>query len=160
LLLAGTNQERLALTALIRSGLQERQQLGRDSFTLASLRRKDMTVAQAGYAAHFDIGDIVIPGQHYKRQGLTKQQTYQVVQVDALRNRLQVADEAGRSVEINPMACEHKAVYVRQAIPIAVGDRLRWTRNDRTRNLRNGQAFTLTAINDQGQAEILSRGSD
>jgi conjugative relaxase-like TrwC/TraI family protein len=154
LLLAGTNQERLALTALIRSGLQERQQLGRDSFTLASLRRKDMTVAQAGYAAHFDIGDIVIPGQHYKRQGLTKQQTYQVVQVDTLRNRLRVADEAGRIVEINPMACEHKAVYVRQTIPIAVGDRLRWTRNDRMRNIRNGQAFTLTAINDQGQAEI------
>lgn len=157
LLLAGTNQERLALTTLIRTGLQERQQLGTDSFTLASLQRKDMTMAQAGYAAHYAIGDIVIPGQHYKRQGLTKQKTYQVVQVDTLRNRLQVADEAGRSFDINPMACEHKAVYIRQAIPIAVGDRLRWTRNDRTRNLRNGQAFTLKAIHGQGQAEVAYR---
>jgi plastocyanin len=65
-----------------------------------------------------------------------------------------LANEAGRSVEINPTACENKTVYIRQAIPIAVGDRLRWTRNDRTQNIRNGQAFTLAAIDDQGQAEI------
>jgi hypothetical protein len=88
LLLAGTNQERLALTALIRTGLQAQGQLSTDGFTLASLRRKDMTQAQSGYAAHYASGDIVIPEQHYKRQGLVKQQPYQVVQVDARRNRL------------------------------------------------------------------------
>ena len=154
LLLAGTNQERLALTALIRTGLQAQDQLGSDGFTLASLRRKDMTQAQAGYAAHYASGDIVILNQQYKRQGLVKQQPYQVIQVDARRNRLTLANEAGQIVEIDPTACPNKTVYTRQAIPVAVSDRLRWTRNDRTQNIRNGQAFTLTAIDAQGQAEI------
>ncbi len=154
LLLAGTNQERLALTALIRSGLQAQGQLGTDGFTLASLRRKDMTQAQAGYAAHYDSGDIVIVNQPYKRQGLVKQQPYQVIQVDARRNRLTLADEAGKTLEVDPTACPNKAVYTRQALPIAVGDRLRWTRNDRAQHRRNGQAFTLTAIDAQGQAKI------
>lgn len=154
LLLAGTNQERLALTALIRTGLQAQGQLNADGFTLASLRRKDMTQAQAGYAAHYASDDIVIVNQPYKRQGLAKQQPYQVIQVDARRNRLTLAGEAGQTLEIDPTACPNKTVYTRQAIPVAVGDRLRWTRNDRTQNLRNGQAFTLTAIDAQGQAEI------
>ncbi|MEA5451803.1 MobF family relaxase [Leptolyngbya sp. CCNP1308] len=154
LLLAGTNQERLALTALIRSGLQTQGQLGADGFTLASLRRKDMTQAQAGYAAHYASGDIVIVNQSYKRQGLVKQQPYQVIQVDARRNRLTLANEAGQTVEVDPTDCPNKTVYTRQAIPVAVGDRLRWTRNDRSQNLRNGQSFTLAAIDAQGQAEI------
>jgi conjugative relaxase-like TrwC/TraI family protein len=154
LLLAGTNQERLALTALIRTGLQAQGQLGTDGFTLTSLRRKDMTQAQSGYATHYDTGDIIIVNQPYKRQGLVKQQPYQVIQVDAHRNRLTMADEAGQTLEIDPTDCPNKAVYTRQAVPVAVGDRLRWTRNDRTQNLRNGQAFTLAAIDAQGQAEI------
>ena len=154
LLLAGTNQERLALTALIRSGLQAQSQLGADGFVLTSLRRKDMTQAQAGYAAHYASGDIVIVNQQYKRQGLVKQQPYQVIQVDAHRNRLTLANEAGQTLEIDPTACPNKTVYTRQAIPVAVGDRLRWTRNDRSQNLRNGQSFTLSAIDAQGQAEI------
>ncbi|PSN16476.1 conjugative relaxase domain protein, TrwC/TraI family [filamentous cyanobacterium CCT1] len=154
LLLAGTNQERLALTALIRTGLQAQGQLSTDAFTLTSLRRKDMTQAQAGYAAHYASGDIVTLNQPYKRQGLVKQQPYQVIQVDARRNRLTLANEAGQMLEIDPMACPNKTVYTRQAIPVAVGDRLRWTRNDRTQNIRNGQAFTLTSIDAHGQAEI------
>ncbi|MBE9137430.1 AAA family ATPase, partial [Nodosilinea sp. LEGE 07088] len=154
LLLAGTNQERLALTALIRTGLQAQGQLSTDGFTLTSLRRKDLTQAQAGYAAHYASGDIVTLNQQYKRQGLVKQQPYQVVQVDARRNRLTLANAAGQTVEIDPTACPNKTVYTRQAIPVAVGDRLRWTRNDRAQNLRNGQAFTLSAIDAQGQAEI------
>lgn len=154
LLLDGTNQERLALTALIRTGLQTQGQLNSDGFTLASLRRKDMTQAQAGYAAHYASGDIVIVNQPYKRQGLVKHQPYQVIQVDARRNRLTLADEAGQTFEIDPTACPNKTVYTRQAIPVAVGDRLRWTRNDRAQNIRNGQSFTLAAIDAQGQAEI------
>lgn len=154
LLLAGTNQERLALTALIRTGLQAQGQLSTDGFTLTSLRRKDLTQAQAGYAAHYASGDIVTLNQQYKRQGLVKQQPYQVVQVDARRNRLTLANAAGQTVEIDPTACPNKTVYTRQAIPVAVGDRLRWTRNDRTQNIRNGQSFTLAAIDGQGQAEI------
>jgi ATP-dependent exoDNAse (exonuclease V) alpha subunit len=142
LLLAGTNQERLALTALIRAGLQAQGQLSTDGFTLASLRRKDMTQAQAGYAAHYASGDIVTLSQQYKRQGLVKQQPYQVIQVDGRRNRLTLANAAGQMLEIDPMACPNKTVYTRQAIPVAVGDRLRWTRNDRSQNIRNGQAFT------------------
>lgn len=61
--------------------------------------------------------------------------------IDQAQNRLLLEDEAGRSITINPAACQHKFVYAQQVIPLAVGDRLRWTRNDRTRNIRNGQTF-------------------
>ena len=49
LVLAGTNTERLALTQAMRAGLQDEGALGADGFAMQSLRRKDLTTAQASY---------------------------------------------------------------------------------------------------------------
>lgn len=155
LLLAGTNRERLALTNRIRSGLQTQQRLGADTFTLTSLRNKHLTTAESQYTTHYNLGDIIIPTQHYKCQHLLKHQQYRVVGIDQAQNRLVLEDEAGRSITINPAACQHKSVYAQQVIPLADGDRLRWTRNDRTRNIRNGQTFQITEIDTQGNAALL-----
>jgi hypothetical protein len=39
-----------------------------------------------------------------------------------------------------------KSVYTQHPMEVSVGDRLRWTRDDQTLGYRNGQIFTLTAI--------------
>ncbi|MEM1279430.1 MAG: MobF family relaxase, partial [Cyanobacteria bacterium P01_H01_bin.152] len=70
LIVAGTNQERLELTQKIRAGLQVEEALGADSFVLQSLRRKDLTTAQASYASAYAPGDVLVPIQDYRLQGL------------------------------------------------------------------------------------------
>ncbi|MFZ4677983.1 MAG: AAA family ATPase, partial [Nodosilinea sp.] len=57
LVLAGTNTERLALTQAMRSGLQDEGALGADGFAMQSLRRKDLTTAQASYLKAYALGD-------------------------------------------------------------------------------------------------------
>ncbi|MEO0488330.1 MAG: MobF family relaxase [Cyanobacteria bacterium J06659_2] len=155
LILAGTNAERLALTAHIRAALQGEGQLGPDIFRLTSLRSRDLTTAQAKYANQYAIGDVVVPTQDYKRQGLIKHQQYGVVGIAPEANQLTLETPHGQLITVDPARCERKTVYGVQQVAIAVGDRLRWTRNDRAAGIRNGQRFTVKQIDVQGQAQIV-----
>lgn len=155
LLLAGTHTERLALTAKIRRALHEQGELGADVYALTSLRAKDLTTAQASYASYYERGDVLVPSQDYKSQGLVKHRQYRVVECDREANRLTVETPHGQLLTVNPGRCQRKTVYAIQEIPIAKGDRLRWTRNNRAAKIRNGQRFTITEIDNGGNAQIV-----
>jgi hypothetical protein len=146
LLLAGTNEERRMLTDKLRQALQNECSLGSDALKVSSLRRKDLTLVQAQYVSAYALGDVVVPTQDYIKQGLMKGQQYVVRGIDPQVNRLVVETAAGQLVSIDPARCERKAVYGVQAISLAVGDQLRWTKNDRVADTRNGQLFTVGEI--------------
>ena len=157
LLLAGTNQVRLTLTQTIRQGLQVEGSLGQDAFTVNGLRQKDVTTAQATYASAYAPGDIVVPHQDYRKQGLVKDHCYRVLANDHSTNQLTLETLDGQVITIDPATCEKKTVYQVQPIPVAVGDRLRWTKNNRTAGLRNGQTFTVQQVAVDGVARIVDR---
>jgi conjugative relaxase-like TrwC/TraI family protein len=154
LIIANTNAERRSITQAIRQGLQSEGRLAADTFTLTSLKARDLTTVEAKYAQNYEPGDILIPTQDYRKQQLTKGQQYEVVAIDPTTNRLTVEAENGQRFELDPSQCERKTVYQTELIPIAPGDSLRWTRNDRAQGRRNGQAFTIEGLDDQGQAII------
>ncbi|MEL6814226.1 MAG: AAA family ATPase, partial [Cyanobacteria bacterium J06598_3] len=151
LLLAGTNQERAVLTAQLRQALQAEGSLGEDGLKLLSLRRKDLTVVQARYVSAYGVGDVLIPTQDYKKQGLVKAQQYVVRGVEKDANQLVVETKAGQLLKVDPARCDLKTVYRVQPMNIAVGDRLRWTKNDRAAKTRNGQQFTVAKIDASGK---------
>ena len=142
LVLAGTNQERLEITQRIRKELKAEGTLGQAT-KVTQLRPKDLTQVQARYTHHYKIGDVVVPTREYKRLGLTKFQPYQVEALDRNSLRLKATDGTQRTVD--PMTFR-KTVYTQQGIEIAVGERLKWTRNDQERARRNGQEFTVAAL--------------
>jgi ATP-dependent exoDNAse (exonuclease V) alpha subunit len=148
LLLCGTNRERLELTQLLRSALQAEGALGQDQATTTGLRLRDLTIAQASYANTYAVGDILVPNQTYKKQGLEKGQQYTVVGKSRGTNELIISFQGGMPFAINPAQCPKKSVYQAQEMQVAIGDYPRWARNDRTRDIRNGQSFTITAIKD------------
>jgi ATP-dependent exoDNAse (exonuclease V) alpha subunit len=57
-------------------------------------------------------------------------------------------------INVDPSGCERKMVYQVQSIEVGVGDRLRWTKNNRTNGIRNGQTFTVNQIDSSGMAQI------
>ncbi len=85
LLLAGTNQERLAITQLVREGLKAEGTLGQ-SLRVKRLKTRDLTETQASYAHHFQPGNVLIPQASYKRLGLEKGQRYEVLATDSHSN--------------------------------------------------------------------------
>jgi conjugative relaxase-like TrwC/TraI family protein len=154
LLLAGTNQQRLELTQRIRERLQAEGTLGKDVLTLMGLRPRNLTTNQSCYASVYELGNILVPSQDYKRQGLVKAQQYTVLAQDRSTNQLTLETPMGQILTINPAQCRKTTVYEMQSIPIAVGDWLRWTKNDRNAGIRNGQTFTVDRIAPDGIAQI------
>ena len=155
LVLAGTNQNRLALTDEIRRGLQHSGELGADTFSMQSLQRKDLTTVQKRYAGRYEIGDVIVPIRDYKQQQLKRSQHYVVRSIDKEENTLALETPDGNLIQINPKDCERKSVYTTIVEPVAVGDRLKWTKNNRVEETRNGQAFTVEALTAEGRARIV-----
>jgi ATP-dependent exoDNAse (exonuclease V) alpha subunit/5S rRNA maturation endonuclease (ribonuclease M5) len=164
LVLAGTNQERALLTEQIRKGLKAEGHLEEADF-LTQLRAKDLTQVQAGYAHNYAVGDVVIPVYSYKRLGLKKGERYQVETVDESKNTLTLRT-ADHVLEADPGQFKRKAVYTQEQVEVAVGDRLKWTRNDPVLGHRNGQEVQVVNVNTQnhttkvlhrdGRAEVIS----
>nr|MDJ0705333.1 AAA family ATPase [Leptolyngbyaceae cyanobacterium MO_188.B28] len=156
LVLTGTNHERLELTQKIRTGLQAEGLLGADKFTLKGLRRKDLTTAQASYVTVYAPGDVLVPIQDYRKQGLLRGEQYTVLAVDKDSHQLALETPSGSVMSVDPALCPRKTVYATQVIPIAIDDNLRWTRNNPKTGVRNGQTFVVKRIDADGKAEIVN----
>lgn len=155
LLLSGTNQNRLNLTQQIRAGLQQEGSLGQDTFTLKSLQRKDLTVVQGRYAKSYKVNDVIIPIRDYRNQQLARSQCYVVRAVDTSANRLTLETPEGTLIQIDPKECDRKASYSVLEEAIAPGDRLKWTKNNRVAQTRNGQSFTVLSLSPEGLAQTI-----
>jgi conjugative relaxase-like TrwC/TraI family protein len=142
LILAGTNAERLGITEQIRLLLKKEGSLG-NRVEAIKLVAKDLTQVQSSYTHYYLVGDIVMPTRSYYKQGLEKFQPYFVEKIE--KDSLLLRDLCGDRFEVNPMKFR-KTVYAQQNLEIAVGDKLRWTRNDKEMGRRNGQAFVVSAI--------------
>ncbi|WP_052049948.1 MobF family relaxase [Leptolyngbya sp. KIOST-1] len=149
LLLAGTNQERLAITQLVREGMKAEGTLGQ-GLTVKRLKARDLTETQASYAHHFQPGNMLIPQASYKRLGLEKGQRYEVLTTDSHSNGLTLRGQSEGALQVDPAQIRRKSVYEVEEMEIAVGDRLRWTCNDHALGRRNGQEFEVVGL-EEGQ---------
>ncbi|MEM9152640.1 MAG: AAA family ATPase, partial [Cyanobacteria bacterium P01_F01_bin.3] len=152
LILSGTNAERLALTSELRTALQSEGQLGINVFTLQSLRSRDRTSAQLKYACAYEVGDVVVPVKDYRRYGMKRREQYTVISRDLESNRLTLQSPDGNQFSFDPATCTEKTTYQVQQLAIAEGEQLRWTRNDQTKGIRNGQPVTVEKIDAKGTA--------
>lgn len=151
LVLAGTNVEKLALTQAIRGKLKIEGSLGATA-NITQLQALNLTKVQLRYTHNFELGNVVMPTRNYKRRGLEKGKLYEVVGKNP--DRLILKADDGKQLEVD--ANFDKAVYQREQIEIAVGDRLQWKKNDRQLQRRNGQEFVVTAIErDSAQIQYL-----
>ncbi len=154
LILAGTNQNRRMLTQKIRQGLQQEETLGSDRFTVTGLRQRDLTKTQTSYASAYTVGNVLMFQKNYPGQNLIKQQQYTVLKKNPELNQLTLQNPEGQITQINPALCREKTVYEAEQFGVGVGDRLRWTKNNRTAGIRNGQTFTVNQISATGTARI------
>jgi ATP-dependent exoDNAse (exonuclease V) alpha subunit len=94
------------------------------------------------YTHNFEIGDMVMPIKSYKKRGLEKRKLYQVV--DKTLDTLSLKDEKGVTIQVDPGF--EKTVFGQSVMEIAIGDRLKWAKNDRQLGHRNGQEFRVMKI--------------
>ena len=158
LLLAGTNQERLALTQQIRSHLRTEGKLT-GSAQIKQLKAKALTKVQLRYAHHYELGDVIVPLKSYIRRGLEKGESYVVVANQEDKVTLQDPRGETKTVDLG----FEKVAFSSVTLDIAEGDCLKWAKNERQLGRRNGQRVTVLSIkgdkaviqSEEGKAETI-----
>lgn len=142
LIVSGTNEARREINALVRQGLSLEGK-GREYDLLV---RRDTTQAERREAKYYRIGDMIQPERGYQGSGLERSKLYRVE--DTAGNLLRVRDEDGEAHEFNPAKVKQLSVYERIRAELAVGDKVKVTRNEpgRKLDLTNGDRFTVAAI--------------
>lgn len=140
LAVAGTNRARRAVNELVR----QRLGLAGDGVTVSVLEGRDLTRAQVQSSLSYTAGDVVEALRHYDSLGLRRGDTAEVVQAEPGCITLRRQD--GELVQWRPTAMPHVAVHRLEERELAVGDRVRFTANDYTRGVVNGQTGTVEAV--------------
>jgi conjugative relaxase-like TrwC/TraI family protein len=142
LIIAGTNEARRAINALVRQGLA----LPRGT-PVSILDNVDMTRAELRSAAEFVVGQVVVP-QRSQGSQLREGRQYRVLDTDAIRNVLTVRSEEGARLSFDPSGAPPLRVYQLEQIELAPGDFVRVSANDRALSLSNGDRMRVAAVSD------------
>jgi ATP-dependent exoDNAse (exonuclease V) alpha subunit len=142
LIVSGTNDKRREITTAIREGLRASGSIGPDIATRQLVDYK-FTKVENSYAHNYNVGDIVVPIRNYNQ--LVRGQSYIVTDKEANNIVLRSPDGERLVTDLN----FNKAHYREESIGVAVGDRLRWSKNDTHLQRRNGQEFEIESTIDR-----------
>jgi conjugative relaxase-like TrwC/TraI family protein len=153
LILCDTNQDRQAITDQIRANYIANGILGETARTIQILYPKKLDPQAITQAYSYQKGDAI----RFTRLNLHFPDAYyRVAEVQA--QSLILKDRTGQLQEMSLNEYKEREVYQYQSLEIRTGDRLRFTRNQRTRNQTNGQPYTIEALNPDNTIEIRTKG--
>lgn len=159
LILAGTNLERKEITSFIRDDLRTEGSLGQAA-TFDVLKRKELDSWENKQVAYYELGDVVVFNREYKNLGNISGEPYRVVALDVKYNTAILANSDGQELRCNLNRFIEREVFQPEVIEYAVGDRGRFTRNDRITGTTNGQVFYVSAISEDGTLTLATGGKE
>lgn len=145
LVLAGTNKMRESLTQLIREGLAKHGVVKSEQ-KVACLKAKDLTREEARAGLKIEPGNVLVFHAAERRAGIKPGDQLHVTGVDRIGGVIYGALPQGQRVVLGPRNRSSFTVYEVVERSFAVGDQVRWTRNDKTLGLRNGQELRVVAM--------------
>ena len=115
---------------------------------------RGLTRAEMARASNYSAGDTVIFNRQYKTLGVDKGDEHEVARVDYERNTVWLRDGNGNLVDWRPyMLVGAKGgveVYRSEEMELRRGDRVRWTRNDPSSGLTNGETAVVESVGKDG----------
>ncbi|WP_313397426.1 MobF family relaxase [Acinetobacter variabilis] len=141
LIVTGTNESRVKLNNMIRSGLKIKTET-----EVTALTRLDTTQATRRYSRYYKPGETVIqPERDYPKAGLVRGELYRITSYGE-GNTLVAQSDSGEMKVFNPAHITQLSVYKEEKQKYGVGEKLRVTRNDATLDIANGDRFVIQAI--------------
>ena len=143
-----TREGRELLTEAIRDELRKGGTIGDDAIRVLTLEGKGLTREEARHARGYEAGDVVTFRRDYDRQGVEKGQAYRVAGMDPERNRVELHDRDGKTIDwrLDKWGRGQVESFTEVERSFAAGDRVQFTRNDREAGRVNGTTATVTAI--------------
>ena len=147
LLVAPTHELRAEINAVVREALAEEGVLRGRVLRIDRLVGLGMTRAEKADVRNYSEGDTVVPNQDLMNYRMKRDEALTVTGIEGDRVLLLHPDGRPRHVAPQQGHVRYRLdVYETQPIEIRAGDRIRWTRNDRKRDLVNGEHSEVVAI--------------
>ena len=158
LLVAPTHELRAEINTVLREALAEEGVLRGRALRIERLVNLGMTRAEKADVRNYREGDTVVPNQDLVNFRVKRDDALTVTGIEEDRVVLMHPDGKPRHVAPQQKYYRYRLeVYETQPIEIRAGDRIRWTRNDRKRDLVNGEQSEVVAI---GRERVRFRRAD
>lgn len=151
LIVAGTNEARLKINALVRDNLGIEG--GSD---IKVLNGVDMTKAQAREARSYTNGMLIVSERNYK-DSLQKEEQYQIKNINLAKNEITVESKSGEKLVFDPSKTSMIRAYEEDQIKLKAGEWVKVTKNDKTLDLRNGERYLVASANEK--EVVLKKGN-
>ena len=158
LLVAPTHELRAEINAAVREALAAEGVLRGRALRIERLVSLGMTRAEKADVRNYREGDTVVPNQDLVNFRVKRDDALIVTGTD--EDRVVLLHPDGKPRHVAPQQKHYRyrlEVYETQPIEIRAGDRIRWTRNDRKRELVNGEQSEVVAI---GRERVRFRRAD
>lgn len=142
-----------ALNAEIRTHLIASGQLAGEAVTMWTLESKSLTKAEARDARSYEVGDVVRFARDYADKGIAKREALSVKGVDPAKNAVSLEKADGSTVDWRPRqwGAGKSEAFTPGSIDVMKGDRIEFTRNDRTQSRENGGRAQIVSVNAEDQ---------
>jgi len=148
-----THAEGASITRSIRSELRTSGKLAIEEREFFRLDARDLTLAERQEPRFYREGDVI--EFHAQAKGFRPGARYTVTTVG--RASIAAKDEQGRETIVPLRHAARFQVYIEKAVPLAVGDSLRITKNGKAKNrkkLDNGTITRIVAFTNDGGLEL------
>lgn len=146
-----------ALNAEIRTQLVANGRLTGETVAMQALESKGLTNAEARDARSYEVGDVVRFARDYADKGIAKRESVTVIGIDPAKNAVALEKANGQSVDWRPRqwGAGKSEAFAPGSIEIMKGDRVEFTRNDRTLSRENGGRALVVSVNAEDQTARL-----
>jgi ATP-dependent exoDNAse (exonuclease V) alpha subunit len=153
----GHNADRVELNERIRQDLLKQGSLRGDEHKSTIFVGRGFAEAQTKNAKSYQAGDVIRFGRGYKSLGVEAGQIMTVKSVDLKRNEVTLQSEGGlKEAQWRP----NVEVYRAEQRHLAVGDKIKWTRNERELVRCNGEYAEVMELSPDGKtAMVMKAGS-
>jgi conjugative relaxase-like TrwC/TraI family protein len=148
LLIVPLNSHRQEINDRVREGLQERGEIEKVSLKRDVLVPTGFTDAQKESAAYYTPGMVVRFGRDYRSLGVERSGYATVVDVNRDSRSVTLETVDGRRIGWTPAKQSKVEVYEKESRQVAIGDELRFTRNNKEMSVNNGTLGKVTTVND------------
>ena len=132
------NRTRQEINQAVRVELQASGALAKDGREFATLvQRSDMTGADRGWAARYQVGDVLQYTRGSKAEAIERGSFATVISANARENTVTVRRDGGQSITYNPTRLKGVNAYRETSREIATGDRIQFTAPDRKLGVAN-----------------------
>ena len=149
-LMAPSHAIREKINAIVRDRLVREGVVCGPAFLMNRLVSRGYTNPEKSLAANYSPGDVVAFHRRYKRLGVEKGDELRVKGVDHANAAVILQGGHGREICWEPRRIAARSggveVYKVERMELRIGDKVRWTRNDKELGLVNSQAAEVTSV--------------